>query len=292
MIDQLRANEESYSVSELCDAFSVSRSGYYAARSKRDNPSQRKRENAALVEEMKEVHRDRHMKNYGSPRMTVELQQRGFECSENRVARLMSSEGIKAPRKSAFRPKTTIVDSSKKPSPNLLAEREKPSKPGEVLVSDITYVATKEGWLYLAVVIDLYSRAVIGWELAEHMKTSLVTTALARGVLALHCCCWGIFHSDRGSQYTSKEMRSMLKTLGLKQSMSAKGYCYDNATAESFFATLKREAFPPGCCFDTKAEARVAIFHYLESFYNRRRRHSSLDHMSPAEFLEQQGVAV
>ena len=292
MIDQLRSNEESYSLSELCEAYSVSRSGYYAAKRERENPSRRKRENAALVEEMKEIHSDQHTKNYGSPRMTAELQQKGYECSENRVARLMSKEGIKAPRKSAFRPKTTIVDSSQEPSANLLAEGEKPSKPGEVIAGDITYVATKEGWLYLAVVIDLYSRAVIGWELAEHMRTSLVTTALARGVLALHGCCAGIFHSDRGSQYTSKETRSMLKTLGLKQSMSAKGYCYDNATVESFFATLKREAFPPGCCFDTKAEARMAIFSYLENFYNRRRRHSSLGNISPAEFLAQQGVAV
>ena len=282
MIDQMRKN---YPISELCDAFSVSRSSYYAAKS--GEPGPRARENALLINEMKTIHSDRHTKVYGSPRMTAELKARGLACSENRIARLMAGEGLRATRKAAFRPRTTVNDPHRSPSPNLLAGIGEPTTPGEVLVSDITYVATREGWLYLAVVMDVFSRSVIGWELAAHLRTDLVTTALSRAVLEMPPEPNSIFHSDRGCQYTSGDLRSILRTLQLEQSMSAKGCCYDNARNESFFASLKREAFPEGCCFETRAEARLAIFDYLETFYNRRRRHSSLGNIAPAEFLAQ-----
>jgi len=284
MIDKLR--EEHYSVEELCEAFEVSKSGYYAA--KKRQPSQRAKDNEVIVSKIKEIHSDRHLKAYGSPRMTTELQEEhGLACSENRVARLMAKSGLKARHKAVFRPKTTTQDPTQMASPNVLADREKPAAPGQVCVSDITYVATREGWLYLAVVIDLYSRAVVGWSVAESMQTYLVTSALSKAMSNLPQGSRPLFHSDRGCQYTSKEFRKLLKLYDLTQSMSAKGYCYDNAANESFFASLKRESFPENCCFETKAEARRTLFDYVEVFYNNKRRHSSLGNVSPETFLNQ-----
>lgn len=218
--------------------------------------------------------------------MTIELRLRGYSCSQNRVARLMAQHGIEAYHKTAFRPKTTCQDPTKKPAPNLLKDRDPASSPGEVLINDITYVATKEGWSYLAVTLDLYSRKVLGWHLADSMETSIVIKA-AEKALSLNIIGPGsLYHSDRGSQYTSFTMRKWIENHQLECSMSATGYCYDNATCESFFASLKREAFPENCVFETKAEARRAIFSYIESFYNNRRIHSSLGNQSPDEFIE------
>jgi len=282
MINEMR--EANYSVGELCDALGVSKSGYYAAEAAPE--SARAREQRHILEEMENVHSERHTRCYGSPRMATELTERGLPCSENRAARLMRKHGINARQRAAFRPKTTITDPARRPAPNVLKEAAQPSGPGQIYVSDITYVATREGWLYLAVVLDLYSRKVAGWALADHMETPLVTGALDRATSAIPPATAALFHSDRGCQYTSKAMRKRLALLGITQSMSAKGYCYDNAKSESFFATIKREAFPEDCCFDTKSEARRTIFDYLETFYNRRRRHSSLGNISPEEFLK------
>ena len=284
MINEMR--EEGYQVTELCAAFEQSKRSYYAARKR--PPSKRAKENEVIVSKIKEIHEDRHLKVYGSPRMTTELQvEHGLSCSENRVARLMAKNGLQARYKAAFRPKTTTQDPTQKASPNILANTEPPSAPGQVCVSDITYVATREGWLYLAVVIDLYSRAVVGWSVAETMHTFLVTSALAKAMSNLPQGTRPLFHSDRGCQYTSKEFRKVIALYGQPQSMSAKGYCYDNAAKESFFASLKRESFPEDCCFDTKAKARRTIFDYLEVFYNDKRRHSSLGNVSPETFLNQ-----
>ena len=284
MINEMR--EDGYQVTELCAAFELSKSSYYAARKR--PPSKRAKENEVIVSKIKEIHEDRHLKVYGSPRMTTELQEEhGLSCSENRVARLMAKNGLQARYKAAFRPKTTTQDPTQKASPNILANTEPPSAPGQVCVSDITYVATREGWLYLAVVIDLYSRAVVGWSVAETMHTFLVTSALAKAMSNLPQGTRPLFHSDRGCQYTSKEIRKVIALYGQPQSMSAKGYCYDNAANESFFASLKRESFPEDCCFDTKAKARRTIFDYLEVFYNDKRRHSSLGNVSPETFLNQ-----
>lgn len=280
-----KSDSEPYTVSELCEAFRVSRSGYYSWRKR--GPGRREKENRILVSEMKTIHAHRHTRCYGSPRMTRELLEAGLPCSENRVARLMNAHGLNARQKAAFRPQTTIRDEDRLPLPNHLREAEEPVTPGEVYVSDITYVATREGWLYLAIVMDLYSRQITGWALDEHMKTSLVTRALKD---AIHVCPPGekaLFHSDQGCQYTSDRLQYQLRELGITQSMSRKGNCYDNAKSESFFATLKREAFPDNCCFETKAEARRTIFDYLEIFYNRTRRHSSLGNLSPEAFLEE-----
>jgi len=238
MINKMR--EENYSVDELCEAFEVSRSGYYAARKR--PTSQRAKENEIIVSKMKEIHSDRHLKAYGSPRMTTELQEEhGLACSENRVARLMANNDLKARYNASFRPKTTVQDTTQKASPNILANTEKPSAPGQICVSDITYVATREGWLYLAVVIDLYSRAVVGWSVAETMHTFLVSSALSKAMSNLPQGSRPLFHSDRGCQYTSNEFRNLLKLYGLPQSMSAKGYCYTmSSTRASSRASSER----------------------------------------------------
>lgn len=283
MIDAMR-EKHSYKVRDLCDAFEVSVSGYYTSKSA--VPSAREQSEAILVKQIKAIHADRHTRAYGSPRMTAELNERDLPCSQNRVARIMAKHDICAIQKAAFRPKTTVTDPDNAPSPNLLKDAGEPSSPGEIYVSDITYVATREGWLYLAVVIDLFSRSVAGWAMADHMRSSLVTDALGRAVGAIAPTIGAKFHSDRGCQYSGRECRAHLRLYGLEQSMSAQGYCYDNAKSESFFATIKREAFPDGCCFDTKAEASNAIFDYIETFYNRRRRHSTLGQISPESFLK------
>lgn len=275
---------EDFTITELCEALAVSKSGYFRWRSA--TPSARHRENQRLLEEMKRIHADRHTRAYGSPRMTEELRERGYRCSENRVARLMTHHGLVARPRRPFRPKTTQSDADAKPAPNHLSDRPPPEQPGEVLISDITYVATGEGWLYLAVVIDLFSRAVLGWKLGNSLHTELVVDAFDRAFRTLRPPGGSLFHSDRGCQYTSLAFRRRIESCGLVQSMSAAGYCYDNAAAESFFATIKAEAFPPGAVFSTKLEARRAIFDYLETFYNRRRKHSSLGYRSPDQFLE------
>lgn len=192
MIDQMR--EQGYLVEELCSAFGVSKSGYYAGKRRSDTP--RKVEEKRIVARIKDIHADRHMRCYGSPRMTAELNSMGYRCSTNRVARLMNKHGVNARQRAAFRPKTTISDRSSAPSPNRLKHGEEANAPGHVYVSDITYVATREGWLYLAVIIDLFSRKIVGWALANHMEASLVTKALDQSVSCLPPARNALFHSD------------------------------------------------------------------------------------------------
>ena len=272
-----------YTVTELCHALNISRSGYY--KSLRAEPSERMRENNRITQEMKRIHKEGFKRAYGSPRMTVELRNRGYSCSENRVARLMAKEGLRARFKSAFRPKTTVQNPGQRPSPNHLAGALPPSRPGEVLVSDITYVATAQGWMYLAVTLDLFSRQVAGWHLADTMETDLVLAAADKAAQRPGVGADTLYHSDRGCQYTSRAMRDWLGRRRMISSMSANGYCYDNATCESFFATLKRESFPTGCTFETKAQARRTIFEYIETFYNPVRIHTALENTTPNQFL-------
>ena len=197
-----------------------------------------------LVAEIKAIHNDQKLRVYGSPRMTSELNDRGFGCCENTVAKLMRELGIEARRAKPFKPKTTKVDHSAKYSANKLKSQQA-SHFGEVLVSDITYIRTKERWLYLAVVMDLFSRAIIGHQTGSAMPAEIVTRSLEQGVSD-----WMLktsettFHSDRGTQYTSQKLRDQLESLGMDQSMSGKGNCYDNACCESFFSSLKRELMP------------------------------------------------
>lgn len=274
---------ETYSITELCDALDVSRSGYHAATGRA--PSRRHQENQNLLHAMKVIHRHRHTRSYGSPRLTIELRNRGHACSRNRVARLMRGEGLRASSRKPFRPKTTQPDHAAHPSPNLLAQAAPSTAPGQHLVSDITYIPTHEGWLYLAVVIDLFSRAILGWKLGPSLHASLVSDALRQALdsgLVLSGC---IFHSDRGCQYTAGTTRTLLARAGLRQSMSAAGYCYDNAFAESAFASIKSELLENGAPFPSKAAASTAIFDYMETFYNRKRLHGALGFQCPQAFL-------
>jgi len=281
------SEKKSYSINEICNAFQVSTSGYRHHFSEKMT-SQRANQ-IKLIAEMKVIHHDLKLKSYGSPRMTVELQSRGFDCSENTVAKLMQQNGLVAKGAKTFKPpKTTTVDKTAKYSPNRL-EKQSSRHFGEVLIADITYIPTKEGWLYLSVVIDLYSRAVLGYETSGAMPASIVTKALNQAVND-----WSIprglsiFHSDRGCQYTSHELRRELDKHAFLQSMSAKGNCYDNATCESFFSSFKRELLPECGYFNSRQEAKEAIFEHIESFYNTRRRHTSLNNLSPYTFIKQQ----
>ena len=281
MIEKLR---ESYSVNEICTALEISRSGYYAW--KQCGHGERMSANKQLSEAISQIHEHRFMCAYGSPRMTRELKQRGLDCSENRVAGLMRKNGIRAKARKPYRPRTTRRDPAARASPNVLAQAPPPQYPAEQVVSDITYVPTREGWLYLTIIMDLFSRAIMGWDLSE----SLAAESLGRTLYKSFACPWrspkSLFHSDRGSQYTSHQIRRILSQVGWTQSMSAKGYCYDNAFAESFFASFKNECLPPGGVFQTKQHAKRAIFDYIESFYNRHRFHSGIGYISPLQFLE------
>lgn len=273
-----------FSISELCDALGVSASGYHAARTR--PPGKRQYQNQKLLHAMQTIHGHRHTRAYGSPRMARQLRADGHHCSENRVARLMRREGMRARPRKPYRPKTTRPDHAAHPSPNLLSQAPPPGSPGQQLVSDITYIPTREGWLYLAVVIDLFSRAILGWKLGESLGAELVSASLRRALDSGLVAPDALFHSDRGCQYSAASTRSLLAGARLRQSMSAAGYCYDNAFAESTFASLKNEMLEDSSPLPSKAAARTAVFDYIETFYNRSRLHSSLDYMSPFAFLK------
>lgn len=240
---------------------------------------------------MQTIHEHRHTRCYGSPRMTHELHHLGFSCSINRVARLMQHADLRAQPRKAYRPKTTQPDHASHPSPNLLVSSQKPTAPGQQLVSDITYIPTQEGWLYLSIVMDLFSRCIIGWSLDESLHSNGVKKALQKALQKVIATQTRdhetIFHSDRGCQYSARSTRQLLQEQGIKQSMSGKGNCYDNAFAESVFASLKNEVLPPEQKFANHLQASVEIFDYLETFYNRRRLHSSLNYRSPQTFLKE-----
>jgi putative transposase len=268
-----------YSIAELCRGLEVSRSGYYAWGRRR--PGRRARENELLRKNLSE-HFEKSRGVYGSPRLTVSLQKEGLPCSRNRVARHMRSLGLSARQKKAFRPKTTDSRHAHPISPNRLA-RMHVQRPNQVWVSDITYIATAQGWVYLAGVMDLCSRKIVGWATADQLKTSLVQRALAQAVAGRVPEAGLVSHSDRGVQYASQEYRQSLQRMGSVPSMSGRGNCYDNAAMESFWSTLKTE-WLHGKTFDNQDEAALAIFDYIETFYNPRRLHSALGYRSPVDF--------
>jgi transposase InsO family protein len=271
---------ESYSVVELCQALEVSRSGYYAWCKRGEG--KRAQENEALRGKMLELF-EAHRRVYGSPRLTAALKKSGVSCSRNRVARHMSALGLRARQKRSYRPRTTDSRHDYPIAPNRLEERGKPQIVNRVWVSDITYIDTEAGWLYLAGVMDLCSRRIVGWACAEHMKTGLVMEAL-RGAIRERSPAPGLLHhSDRGCQYASHEYRKALKEIHSVPSMSAAGDCYDNAAMESFWSSLKTE-WLHGQRFQTHHEAELAIFDYIETFYNPKRLHSALGYQSPVEF--------
>jgi putative transposase len=267
-----------YPVKDSCLSLGVSRSGYY--RWLKSSPSQRQGEENRLRQEITAIF-EQNRKRYGSPRVTQALRVAGKRVGKNRVARLMRQHHLIARPKRAFRPKTTVASGAA--APNRIAAVE-PAGPDQIWVSDITYVATVEGWLYLAVILDLFSRRVVGWKLGDSLGSDLVETALQNALLLRQPTSGLIFHSDRGCQYTSQAVHQKLRAVGVLQSMSAQGNCYDNARAEAFFSSLKTECFPLSNCFASKAQARREIFEYIETYYNTQRLHSALDYQAPHQY--------
>lgn len=273
------AHAEQYCLTMMCRVLAVSRSGYYEWRGRK--PSARAQANAQLSERIRELH-DKEKRRPGSPRMTRRLQQSGMAVSENRVARLMKSMGLRA--KSARRFKATTNSRHSLPvAPNRLEQRFDAAAPNEKWVGDITYIATDEGWLYLAVLLDLYSRKVVGWSMSERMTSTLVCDALKMALAHRQPEAGVIAHSDRGSQYCSHEYQQLLSAHGLVCSMSKKGDCYDNAAMESWNHSLKVEAIH-GERFMTREAAKAEVFDYIEAYYNPTRLHSTLGYLSPMDF--------
>jgi|HubBroStandDraft_6_1064221.scaffolds.fasta_scaffold238373_2 putative transposase len=269
-----------YTLKDLCAALRVPRSSYYAWR--RRVPGRRAQANQSLRSALTGLFKD-YRAIYGSPRLTVCLRRLGIPCSRNRVARQMRALNLSARQKRAFRPKTTNANHPHPIAPNVLASTPPPKAANRIWVSDITYVFTRQGWLYLAAVMDLYSRKIIGWATASHLKTSLVATALQNASASRYPEPGLLHHSDRGCQYASTDYRSLLSSLKALPSMSGKGNCYDNATMESFWSTLKTEWLHRRR-FQTHHQARSAIFDYIETFYNPKRLHSALGYLSPVEY--------
>jgi len=275
--------EMDYPLSVLCGVFEVSRSGYYAWRDRK--PSARQQANQELVEAMKQLHQGQQ-RCYGSPRLTPELQALGHRCSENRVAQLMKRHGVRAQRRKRFVPLTTDSDHEHPIAPNRLAEREIPTGPDQVWLSDLTYVPTAQGWLYLALVMDLWSRRIVGWAMADHLRSELVLGALEMAVHQRRPAKGLIVHSDRGVQYACRDTRRFLADRGLLVSMSRKANPYDNAWMESAIGKLKGEVLGDQIPADRQA-ARLQLFEGIECWYNQRRRHSALGYQSPVAFESQ-----
>ena len=269
-----------HSVRALCRALGVARSAYYAAAQKSARP--RAREDVRLGVKIATLFEQSHH-TYGSPRLVMALRRAGERCGRRRVARLMRGRGLRAKQKRRFRPKTTDANHLCPIAPNRLAGSPAPSGPDQVWATDITYVPTAEGWLYVAGVLDLYSRKLVGWAAEDAMPTALVARAFTRAVTQRKPGPGLLHHSDRGSQYASDAYRQLLHAHGVIPSMSRAGNCYDNATMESFWATLKTELLQDRS-FLTHAEARSALFTYIEIFYNRRRLHGALGFQTPVEY--------
>jgi putative transposase len=274
----IEAHHEEYAVKVMCRVLKVSRSGYYDWRKRK--PSARDLANARLLRAIKRIFR-RSRKTYGSPRIHAELKAQGTRCSRNRVARLMRKHGIRA-RRPRRRIRTTNSKHSQPIAPNLLDRQFTAEAPNQKWVADLSYIDTDEGWLYLATVMDLFSRRIVGWAMADHMETSLVEQAMRMALIRRQPGTGLLHHSDRGSQYASKDYRALLAAWGITVSMSRTGDCYDNAVMESFFGTLKTECITER--YLTRTDARTGIFEYIEGWYNRQRRHSTLGYLSPHAF--------
>ena len=269
----------------MCRVLAVSRSGFHAWRKRAPSDQAQRREQ--LAAQARAVHKA-HRSVYGSPRVYRALRSQGVEVCLNTVAKVMRLAGIVGKKRRKFVPRTTDSSMVQHPAPNRLGRNFAPGKANQRWVGDITYVATGEGWLYLAAVLDLGTRKIVGWSMAAHMKTTLVLDALRMALTRRSRPLPGekierIHHSDQGSQYASDDYQQLLEEHGLEASMSAKGDCYDNAAMESFWATLKTELIHEEQ-YATRQEARSSIFEYIEVFYNRIRLHSTLGYQSPEAF--------
>jgi len=278
----IAAHTGEFPVSRMCVVLGVSPSGYYDWR--RRPPSQREQAKALLLEAIRREH-ETSRETYGSPRIHAALQQQGWQVGRKRVARLMQTNGIVGKMSRHKRPRTTQREPGALAAPNLLAQNFTANRPDEVWLADITYIDTAEGWLYLALVMDLYSRTIVGWSMADHMAAELVEHALLMALGRRLSTDDLLHHSDQGSQYTSNLVQALLAARDIQVSMSGLGNCYDNAPMESFIGTLKAECVTYR--FASHAEARRVIFEYIEVWYNRQRLHSSLGYTSPAMFERQ-----
>jgi transposase InsO family protein len=283
----IEAHRRSFDAGEMCRTLNVSRSGYYAWRRRRPATSERDARRTAMTERIGLAFDDSG-RSYGSPRVTVELKARGVDVCENTVARYMRAAGLRVTPKKRFVPRTTDADHAYPIAANVLDRTFTAAAPDHAWVCDLTYVWTDEGWLYLSVVIDLFSRRVVGWSMSDDMKASTSVAAALRMAIVRRRPDPGLLHhSDRGSQYACELYRSVLAEHGMTASMSRSGNCYDNAVAESFFGTLKTELVHR-TRYATRDQARASVFEWIECWYNRKRRHSSLGYVSPEQFEAQQ----
>jgi transposase InsO family protein len=279
-IEQLSSEHE---VRDLCELLEVPRSGYYAWL--KGSETTRQISNRMLVEEIKQLF-EANRGRYGSPRITEALRRGGQKANHKRVERLMREAQLKGRSCKRRKVRTTDSNHGEPIAPNLLLGRAAPTRTDEVWVADITYVPTSEGWLFVAAVMDLYSRQILGWSVRESLAASGALQALARALLKRGRPTGVIHHSDRGVQYACGEYRRQLQQHGLTASMSRKGNCYDNAAMEAFWSTLKREALEQSDQW-TKDRVRRELFEYIEAVYNRSRFHSALDYQSPVDFEQQ-----
>jgi transposase InsO family protein len=273
-------HRDKYNVKPMAEILGVSASGYYEWLQRSKSPRHRHR--LELARAIEDIHRSSRGA-YGSPRIFKQLKALGFKTSRATVERLMRESGIRSKRRRRFRVVTTDSKHSMPVAENHLAQQFEPTKPNEKWSADITYIPTKEGWLYLAVILDLYSRRVVGWSMDERISTELTLRALRMALSGREPGAGLMHHSDRGSQYAARDYRRLLEARGVVCSMSRKGNCYDNAVTESFFGSLKTE-FVYHETFETRAEARTKIFEWIEGFYNRTRLHSTLGFMSPEQY--------
>lgn len=278
----IAAHRGEFRVELMCRVLGVKRSGYYAWCKRK--PSTREQKNVALLAMIQQEY-EKSRKTYGSPRVHILLRRRGIVCGHNRVARLMQRHGIVAHSRRPYHPVTTKRQPGVEAAPNLLGQDFTATAPNQKWVSDFTYIPTAQGWLYLAVVLDLFSRKVVGWAMSEHMDTTLVLAALHMALQGRRPLAGLLHHSDQGSQYTSSAYLTCLIEASSLLSMSGVGNCYDNAVMESFFGTLKTESV---CgTFATRALACTTLFEYMEVWYNRQRLHSTLGYLSPVDFERQ-----
>ena len=269
-------HREEFPVKLMCKVLEVSTSGYYAWRGR--PPSKREMANRELTKEIRAAFEESG-ETYGSPRIYQVMRNRGLMCSENRVARLMALEGLQAKQTRRFRT-TTRRNKAHRAAPNLLKRDFTADRPNQKWLADITYISTLEGWLYLAAILDLFSRKIVGWAMSDRITTDLTLAALRMAVRLRLPWPGLVHHSDQGSQYTDSRYQDVLKANGIQPSMNGVGSWYDNAPMESFFGTLKAEHVHH-CIYRTRDEARPDLFYYIEGFYNLRRLHSSLAYVSP-----------
>jgi putative transposase len=272
----MEEHREVFRMNRMCRILRVSRSGYYAWRKRR--PSRREEANKGLLEHIREVHRGSR-NTYGSPRITDALKEQGIVCGKNRVARIMRDSGIRVKIKRRFK-KTTDSGHGYPVAPNLLIENKQADR---LWVSDITFIRTREGWLYLSAVMNVRTRKIVGFSLRDELSQELVMSSLRQAIEGIPPEEGLIHHSDRGRQYATYAYQGLLQRYNILSSMSRKGHCYDNAYMESFFATLKKDLVH-GEKYQTREEASLSIFEYVEVFYNRIRKHSALGYKSPLQY--------